>query len=95
MTAPTMPSNLQSIVDGMRLDLARGLGGSWSIEHPEIHRPIKMVVTPDGVSWLVRVACGDRFVFDSAVEPQAFLSSLHSFVVYVIRTLTAKAPPEN
>jgi hypothetical protein len=56
-------------------------------------------VTPDGVTWLVRVSCGERIIFDatttSCVNPDEFVNGLYVFMRGCLKAAQApKARPE-
>ena len=83
-----MSDNLQIIVDEMREELARGIGGFWSIQHDKLAQPLFFEVVPDGTSWLVFAECGDqRLMWGDAVDPKAVLSNLYVLLRHFIRVL--------
>ena len=92
-----MKDNLQEIADGIRAELRRMPFGSWSIAHPSLKDPIDLDVAADGISWIVRVKCGERVLFDIVdnmlcVGPEEFLSGLYVVLRGVIKALTTPAP---
>lgn len=88
--------NLQQVTDEIRAHLRKGLGGYFTIEHPALAHPLKLDVTPDGVTSLVRLTCGERVLFDAtdhfAVDPEELISSLYVFLRAAIKAMTTPAP---
>lgn len=88
-------AGFQRFVDFVRKELAKGFGGNFMLEHPKCPSPVVVRITPDGVSWLVTVQCGDRFIFTNgepqAVKPDEFVSGLYVFFVACLKA--AAKPP--
>lgn len=88
-----MADNLQVVVDKIREVLARnpGVGVYYEIEVPDLARPIRLSVTPDGVTWIVRIENGSNVIFDSAVVPAFFVNGLYSLLRWTLRECKAQA----
>lgn len=84
-------AQLQKAADRFRADLAKGFGGKWRIEGLAAD-PLDIDVTPDGVTWLAKIRCGQRVFLDRSVDPTAFQDNLVAVLVICARALSA--PPE-
>jgi hypothetical protein len=88
-----MSDNLQALVDEMRAELSKRMGGYWRLQHDKLAQPLYFEVVVDGTtSWLVFAECGDqRLMWGQAVEPQAFLADLYVLLRRLLRQLTDPA----
>lgn len=91
-----MPDNLQTIVDGMRVELAKGYGGFWCIRDDRLHAPLYIKVVPDGVTWLMMATCGDWRLSDKdwvPVDPKTFVNDLYVFIRRLLKENVSPSKP--
>jgi len=94
---PGHPSaKLQIIVDDMRAELRKGMGGFFRIVDERCPGPVNIDVTPDGITWLVTVKCGERTIWTTgdalSVKPDEFISGLYVFVVACLKAAGKPSP---
>lgn len=88
-----MKDNLEEVVNGIRAELEKGFGGSWSIQYPGL-KPIALDVIPDGITWIIvwkfTTALGFEHALEQTVDGKEFIHFLYVQVRRIVDYATGR-----